>query len=180
MIREAAPGDRPRLLALQAELASPWPDLLELAVGGDGAGDGPVALVACAGDPTDSGPAGLPRGSPVGYLLAVPGGPADERGTRRSDDDGTAGTADPGSVYLAEVVVAPDHRREGHGRGLIEAAAARFAGYDQLRLTARADDEGALAFYRACGFRVVEELPGHYDEAGGTGDGLLLARDLRQ
>lgn len=97
-------------------------------------------------------------GSVVGYAIAVPGAP----------------DVDPSIVYLAEVVVAPAVRREGYGAALIDAVADRFAEYDQLRLTARADAEGPLAFYRENGFWELADLPGYYD---GT-DGLLLVREL--
>lgn len=174
MIREAVPGDLPRLLALQAELASAWPDLLELAVNGTPTDDGPLALVAYLENGTDE----LASVDPVGYVLAVPGVPGDSgEGALTAADGAMRAGNDPRYVYLAEVVVAPNHRREGHGTALIEAAASRFADYDQLRLTARASDERALAFYQTNDFRVIDELPDHYDE-GGDGDGLLLARDL--
>lgn len=163
MIREATPADRPRLRALQASLASPCPGLLDLAVGDTPGSGGPVALVAAPGD-SPGGPTG---DDPAGYVLAVPGTPPD------GDDRPASGDA----VSLAEVVVAPDRRREGHGTALVEAAAARFAGRDRLLLTVRADDDRALAFYRANGFRAVDELPGHYGE-NGSGDALVLARDL--
>jgi len=156
--REATPADLPRLRALQGHLAAPWPDLLDVAVDDTPAG-GPLALVAEAGR---AGPADA--GEPVGYALVVPDDP--------ETDDGTADSAR--GVYIAELVVAPDHRREGHGSTLLDALAARFSGYDRLRLTTRADDERALAFYRATGFRVLDDLPDHYE----AGDGLLLGRDI--
>jgi len=56
-IREARPADSPRLLALQAHLRRPSPDLLSAALSGIG-----TVLVS-----TD-------EGRPVGYVLAVPGG----------------------------------------------------------------------------------------------------------
>lgn len=174
MIREATPGDFPRLLALQAELASAWPDLLELAVKGGPTDDGPLTLVAYLENGTDE-PASV---DPAGYVLAVPGVPGDSGGGALTADDGAIQEGeDPQYVYLAEVVVASEHRREGHGTALIEAAASRFADYDQLRLTARANDKRALAFYQSNDFRVIDELPDHYDEDE-DGDGLLLARDL--
>lgn len=91
---------------------------------------------------------------PVGYALALPG-----------EDD---------VVHVVEVVVAPEHRREGRASALLDAVAARFGEREELRLTARADDERALAFYRESGFREVRRLPDHYDDA----EGILLARPL--
>lgn len=96
--------------------------------------------------------------TPLGYALAVPG----DR------------TADPAVVYLAEIVVASDARREGHGSALLEAVAERVADYDELRLTARAADEGALEFYRENEFRILADRPDRYED----GDGVLLVRDL--
>lgn len=98
------------------------------------------------------------EGEVVGYALAMPGDPDSE----------------PSVVYLAEIVVAPGVRREGHGSGLLSAVRDRFSDYDQLRLTARADDGDALSFYRGVGFWVLAELPDHYAD----GDGVLLGTEL--
>lgn len=97
-------------------------------------------------------------GAVVGYALVLPG----------SLD------AEPSVVYLAELVVAPGVRREGYGAALVDAVVDRFADYDQLRLTARADDDGVLDFYRELGFWTLDELPDYYRD----GDGVLLVRDL--
>lgn len=94
----------------------------------------------------------------AGYALALPGDRA----------------ADPAVVYVAEVVVAPRARREGYGSTLLAAVADRFADYDQLRLTARRDDDGPLGFYRENEFETLARLPDHFDD----GDGVLLVRDL--
>ena len=98
------------------------------------------------------------EGALVGYALAVPGDP----------------DADPSIVYLAELVVAPGVRRQGWGETLLETLCDRVHGYDQLRLTARAGDETAHAFYREHGFWELTALPDHF--AGD--DGVLLVRDL--
>ena len=89
----------------------------------------------------------------VGYALVLP----DER---------------RGDAYLAELAVEPGHRRRGHGRALLEAAARRVADHDRLTLTTRATDDLARAFYREAGFTLAERLPGHYDGV----DGVRLAR----
>lgn len=75
----------------------------------------------------------------VGYALAVPG---DE------------------TVYVAELVVAPAHRREGRARALLEACA---EGDDSLTVTVAADNEAAQSLYRACGFERVERLPEFFE-----------------
>lgn len=97
-------------------------------------------------------------GGLVGYALAVPGAP----------------DADPSIVYLAEIVVAPGVRRQGWGGKLLAALCERLSNYDQLRLTVRAGDDDARAFYRDHGFWELAELPGHFQPS----DGLLLSREL--
>jgi ribosomal-protein-alanine N-acetyltransferase len=89
--------------------------------------------------------------APVGYLLAVPG------------DD---------TVYVAELVVAPAHRREGRARALLDACAAR-AGEATLIVTVAVDDEAARACYRACGFEVDGRVAGLFD----GGDAVRYRRD---
>jgi ribosomal-protein-alanine N-acetyltransferase len=75
---------------------------------------------------------------PVGYLLAVPG-------------DGT--------TYVAELVVDPDHRRQGVATALLSACAARA---DRLTVTVDPDNEAARSLYRRCGFEEVRRLPGFF------------------
>jgi len=156
-VRPPRRGDRPRLHALQAELASPWPELLATAlddppatVGAALAREGPVCLVAGRSDaeaPAD----GATDGPVIGYALSVPG---PER-------------------LLVELVVATGHRRQGHGRALVAALADR-----PLRVTVRADDGDARSFYRALGFERIERLPAFYDLPEGTRDGVAMALRL--
>ena len=80
-------------------------------------------------------------GTPVASLLAVPG-------------DGT--------TYVAELVVAPDHRREGRARALLAACAERTD--DALTVTVAPDNEAARSLYRACGFEKRERLPDFFDD----------------
>lgn len=169
-VRTAREADLPRLLAIQAA-AFPDPDRTLLR-SGVRAG---LALVAVEVPPATAAPVGDEGGAtarPVGYTLV---------------------TVDDESVYVAELAVAPGHRRRGHGGRLLAAVAARHPEREQLRLTTRADDERARAFYDALGFREARTLPGHYDDEraretgadGGDGndesgpiDGVLLVRDL--
>lgn len=153
--REARPADLPRLRALQGYLARPLPALLTVAVADDPSGDGPIALV------TDA--AGGHTAEPVGYGLALPGGPVEDVGQREGR----------GCIHVAELVVAPGYRREGRGSALLDAMEETVSGRDALRLTARSDDGGALAFYRSNGFRAVGTLPEHY----GDDDGVVLVRE---
>ncbi|TKX81042.1 GNAT family N-acetyltransferase [Halorubrum sp. SD626R] len=91
-------------------------------------------------------------GRPVGYLLPVD---ASNR---------------PG-VHLAELVVAPDHRREGRARGLLSAVIADGDG--PVTLQAHPDNDAALALYDGLGFAVVDRRPDAYAD----GDALVLRRD---
>jgi ribosomal-protein-alanine N-acetyltransferase len=89
---------------------------------------------------------------PVGYLLAIPG-------------DGT--------VYVAELVVAPDHRREGRARALLSACADHANDANpSLTVTVAPDNESARALYEACGFEKVRRLPAFFED----GPGLLYRR----
>ncbi|WP_251328162.1 GNAT family N-acetyltransferase [Haloplanus pelagicus] len=138
MIRRARPGDRAALARLQSHLREPSPELLAAAVGGDGddngAGgeeDGEILTPAAALVATADGDAE----SPVGYLLAVHG-------------DGT--------TYVAELVVDPEHRREGVATALLSACAAEA---DRLTVTVAPDNEPARSLYRRCGFEKTRRLP---------------------
>ncbi|WP_254837989.1 GNAT family N-acetyltransferase [Natronomonas marina] len=88
-------------------------------------------------------------GDIVGYAIALPG------------DETT----------VSELVVAPEHRREGHGRDLLDAVAAA-ADADRLVVTTPASDDDAVAFYRALDFEKEARLEGFY----GDGDALRLVR----
>lgn len=77
-------------------------------------------------------------------------------------------------AYLAELAVGPGHRRRGHGSALLSAVLDRIAGHDELRLTTRAADDRARAFYEAAGFEQLAVLPDHYGDV----DGVLYGRRL--
>lgn len=103
-------------------------------------------------------------------------------------------TVDDRAVYVAELAVAPGHRRRGHASRLLDAVAARYDDRAELRLTTRRSNQRARAFYASAGFREARTLPGHYettaadgadtgsdgadDEDGEGVDGVLLVRDL--
>jgi ribosomal-protein-alanine N-acetyltransferase len=95
-------------------------------------------------------------GPPVGYAVVV------------ADGESVA--------YLPELAVDPARQREGCGSRLLDALRDRLtaAGYDELRVTVRASDCGARAFYADRGFEPVDRLDGHFED----GDGLLLALSL--
>lgn len=91
-------------------------------------------------------------GRVVGYLLPV-------------DAPGRVG------VHLAELVVDPDHRREGRARGLLSAVVAVATG--PVTLQAHPDNDGALALYEEFGFEVVDRR----EDAYADGDALVLRRE---
>ncbi|WP_435124701.1 GNAT family N-acetyltransferase [Halobaculum sp. D14] len=91
-------------------------------------------------------------GVPVGYLLA---------------------TGDPGNRHLAELVVHPDHRREGRARALLDAVCRASAG--RVTLLVHPENDAAIALYDEFGFEIRRRRPDFYD--GGDTDALLLARD---
>jgi ribosomal-protein-alanine N-acetyltransferase len=83
----------------------------------------------------------------VGYAIALPGR----------------------ETTLSELVVAPDHRRDGHGRELVDAVGAEASG-DRLVVTTPANARGARAFYESLGFDLVERLEGFYGDEDEDGD----------
>ncbi|WP_281194338.1 N-acetyltransferase [Halorubrum sp. F4] len=73
--------------------------------------------------------------------------------------------------HLAELVVAPDFRRQGRARGLLAAIVDDADG--AVTLQAHPDNDAALALYEACGFAVVDRRPDAYVD----GDALVLCRE---
>ena len=65
-------------------------------------------------------------------------------------------TVDRGSAVLGRLCVDVPHRRHGVGMALLRAAVlrAREAGADRMALSTQSGNAGALALYRACGFRL--------------------------
>jgi len=172
VIREAVEADRPALLALQSLLPEPAPDALGAALDGPG-----EVLVATGGgvrettksssvarqnakrsedvEPGAQLAADRDRSRPIGYVFAMP-----------SDD----------RAYVAELVVAPDRRREGIASQLFTRLFDRLGERDVrlVTLAVSPDNEDAREFYEEWGFREVDRDPEYYD-----GDpALLLARPL--
>lgn len=87
-------------------------------------------------------------GAVVGYAIALPGT----------------------QTVLSELVVAPAHRRSGHGRALVTAVAGDA---DRVVATTPADNDAAVGFYRSLDFAVEERLEAYYGD--GT-DALRLVR----
>ena len=145
MIRDGHPEDLAALKAIQSSaLDETWPELLEIAV------DGPQTLLVLTEGTGDAS-----RDTPIAYALAI---------------------VAEGVAYLAEFAVAPGAQGEGHGSTLMAALIQRFrsAGLEEVRLTARADDERVHAFYDGFGFEARERVVDHYDD----GDGILFVRTL--
>jgi len=96
-----------------------------------------------------------PGAGPIAYALVVPDHPV---------------------AYVAELAVAPPTQGEGHGTRLLTALLERLRDgeFEEIRLTARADDERVRSFYDSFEFAVADRLPDHYDD----GDGVLLVRSL--
>jgi ribosomal protein S18 acetylase RimI-like enzyme len=81
------------------------------------------------------------------------------------------------TAHLALMGVQPTHRRCGVGRTLVEwlLACAETACIPCIRLEARADNTGGLAFYERLGFEPAGRVPGYY---GGQIDAVRLERWL--
>lgn len=84
----------------------------------------------------------------------------------------------PRGASITHVVVAPERRREGVGRALMDEAFARAveAGCDCALLEVRAQNEGARAFYARMGFQEVEVMEGYY--SGPKDDAVVMAASL--
>jgi ribosomal-protein-alanine N-acetyltransferase len=141
-VRPARPDDGPALARLQSHLAEPSPALLAGALDATGVDGLAAATVLVSTADCDD---------PVGYLLAVPG-------------DGTA--------YVAELVVAPAHRRNGRASALLEACAAA-ADADRLTVTVAPGNEAARSLYERRGFERVRRLPDFFAD----GPAVLYRRD---
>ena len=82
------------------------------------------------------------------------------------------------SAHLSLLVVAPEHRRCGIGRRLVEwlEASARVAGTFVVSLEVRAANLAARSFYRKLGYRELVCLPRYYN---GIETAVRMNRDLR-
>ncbi|MEM1196314.1 MAG: GNAT family acetyltransferase [Pseudomonadota bacterium] len=80
-------------------------------------------------------------------ILIALGASGDVIGTVMAGYDGHRG-------WLYSVAVAPDHRRSGVGRSLVEEACAKLGdmGCAKVNLQIRAGNEAVVAFYRTLGF----------------------------
>jgi ribosomal protein S18 acetylase RimI-like enzyme len=80
-------------------------------------------------------------------------------------------------AHLDLLAVAPQYRRAGVGRQLLEwlEKCAVVAGIFSVTLEVRAANEGAQAFYQRMGYRALVELAGYYQ---GVEAALRMRRDL--
>lgn len=158
MIRTAQPDDRDRLRDLQSHLREPNPPLLEYAVEGP-----PLVLVSTARRETPRTGSGEERPATddatddlAGYLVAF-----------RNEEAG----------YVAELVVAPDYRREGRARRLLAVAFDRLRdeGCSRVRLAVHPEDEPAQRLYDSMGFEEVGREENFYADGS---ESRVLNRDL--
>ena len=110
-----------------------------------------LGIVLVATDETSAGSGGLP----VGYVLVTTG---------------------PETAHVAEIVVAPDYRREGRARRLLTAALARLRETDARRgeLAVEPDNHAARRLYESFGFEDVRREEEYY----GDEPAVLMARPL--
>jgi len=90
--------------------------------------------------------------APVGYVLAI----------------------GDGDTHVAELVVHPDHRREGRARALLRAVIARREPADRVTLTVAADNDPARSLYESVGFRRIDRRHGFYASVSGVADDAVV------
>ena len=86
-----------------------------------------------------------------------------------------------GVAEILTLAVTPEHRRQGVGRALLEAAAdlARTQGAEAMFLEVAADNAPAITLYLGAGFSQAGLRKGYYQRPGRRpADALVLRRDL--
>lgn len=110
----------------------------------EAAADGPLSLLVIVDE------------EPLGYAIVV------------TDGDSVA--------YIPELAVAPERQGNSYGSRLLTHLVAdlRDSGYDQLRLTARIEDDRVRSFYAEHGFEPRRRVLGFFENS----DGQLFVRPL--
>ena len=137
--------DAATLATLQSHLAAPSPRLLATY----------AAVGTClvsVGDPRDADTAPSPGTAPVGYVLAI------------GDTN----------AHIAELVVHPDHRREGRGQALLRGVIARRDPGTRVTLTVAPDNDPARSLYESVGFRQIDRQPEFYESVPDVADDALV------
>ncbi|ERH02910.1 MAG: acetyltransferase [Halonotius sp. J07HN6] len=144
-VRPARASEADRLHALQSVLAEPAPALLSAALAAttetpaEHAGD-PVVSTADSFvllvSVTDSGRV-------VGYVLAIAGR----------------------ETHIAELVVGAEHRRQGRGRALLDAAIEQ--GPSPVSVHVAVDNDAARELYESAGFMTVTDADEQFEETDG-------------
>jgi ribosomal-protein-alanine N-acetyltransferase len=154
-IRHAVPDDEPALRRLQRSLDEQAAALLDTALS--------RALGECL--------VAVDEGTVVGYLLAVQG----DGGLTAPDVAGVGtGRSDDTTVHVAELVVAPEARRNGHASALLATLLSTHP-TATVTLTVAPDNHAARALYERFGFEPDRELADFFED----GPALLLARRPR-
>jgi ribosomal-protein-alanine N-acetyltransferase len=82
------------------------------------------------------------------------------------------------TAEIESIVVAEPFRRHGTGASLMEVALQHCRDHKVARLIleVRGDNQGAIAFYTRCGFKIEGRRPGYYSHP--VEDALLMGQDL--
>jgi ribosomal-protein-alanine N-acetyltransferase len=139
VIRPLTYSDLPRVVAIERR-AFPTPWSLSMFVLELSKPDG-----ICLGAFLEDGPDLSGRPTMAGYLICA-----------RYDE----------AFHLMNIAVDPGHRREGHGRGLIDALIERAGEDANITLEVRVSNAPAIALYESYGFRGVGTRRRYYSDTG--------------
>jgi ribosomal-protein-alanine N-acetyltransferase len=87
-----------------------------------------------------------------------------------------AGRLAGGEAEILTLCVAPDARRNGVARGLLDAFFVRIGAGVQVSLEVAAGNAPARALYRSAGFRAAGRRPGYYANGGQSVDAIVMVR----
>ena len=169
-IRPARPDDVPAVVDLEQQLFGP--DAWSVAATADElGGPGRRAVVACTEGPSTGlrRTGSLRRGSGQATSIDGPIGEVQENRVVGYAVSRVAGDV----ADLHRIAVAPEHRRSGVARALLDELrrAARDDGATRMLLEVGAGNQEALAFYAAEGFTEIDRRPRYYRDGS---DALVL------